>query len=116
MAKFRIIRWFKKKNSKKNDVDHDEDRYQPQQYSRTPPTADFSTKLSDSILQRIFSFVCPHVEDESYESCEQSAVEDTCMLCDLRDLAHCAQVTKKWRSLATNVMYVVEKLSRVIRG
>ncbi|RWA07255.1 hypothetical protein EKO27_g7857 [Xylaria grammica] len=49
-------------------------------------------ELPAPILERVFSFVCPHSSDESYETCERSAVEDTCMLCDLRDLAHAAQV------------------------
>jgi hypothetical protein len=42
--------------------------------------------------------------DESYETCEQSAVEDACMLCDLRDLAHCVQVCKAWHPAARKLL------------
>jgi hypothetical protein len=57
-----------------------------------------------TVLDRIFSFVCPHSNDESYETCEQSATEDACMLCDLRDLAHCAAVSRKWRAEAVKLL------------
>jgi hypothetical protein len=50
------------------------------------------------ILERIFAFVCPHTLDESYETCEQSALDDACMLCDLRDLAHCVATCRRWRT------------------
>lgn len=52
------------------------------------------------ILSRIFAFVCPHTQDESYETCEESAMEDACMLCDLRDLAHAGMTQKSWRAVA----------------
>ncbi|KAH8888878.1 hypothetical protein GQ53DRAFT_783549 [Thozetella sp. PMI_491] len=61
--------------------------------------------LPAAILARIFAFVCPHTRDESYETCEQSSIEDACMLCDLRDLAHCVQVTKKWKIEARKLLY-----------
>ncbi|KAI2623387.1 hypothetical protein GGR54DRAFT_51607 [Hypoxylon sp. NC1633] len=57
------------------------------------------------ILERIFSFVCPHCYDESYETCEQSAQDDACMLCNLRDLSHAGQVCKPWRTTAVKLMY-----------
>ncbi|KAI1810930.1 hypothetical protein GGS20DRAFT_565244 [Poronia punctata] len=62
-------------------------------------------QLPVPVLERIFAFVCPHSTDESYETCERSAVEDACMLCDLRDLAHAAQVCKLWRQSAIRIMY-----------
>ncbi|KAI1761396.1 hypothetical protein GGR53DRAFT_505966 [Hypoxylon sp. FL1150] len=62
-------------------------------------------ELPASILERIFSFVCPHTQDESYETCEQSALVDACMLCDLRDLSHAGQVCKSWRVAAVKLMY-----------
>ncbi|KAM7202759.1 hypothetical protein V8F20_004273 [Naviculisporaceae sp. PSN 640] len=58
-----------------------------------------------SILNRIFGFVCPHSLDESYETCEQSSIEDACMLCDLRDLAACVGVSKRWREVALKRLY-----------
>ena len=60
--------------------------------------------LPPVILERIFSFVCPHSQDESYETCEQSALGDACMLCDLRDLAYAGLACKKWRASAIKVM------------
>ncbi|KAI0552555.1 hypothetical protein F4679DRAFT_71945 [Xylaria curta] len=62
-------------------------------------------KLPAPILERVFAFVCPHSSDETYETCERSAVEDACMLCDLRDLAHASQVCKLWRRSAIRLMY-----------
>jgi hypothetical protein len=103
LAKLNVMKWFKKKKSK--SFDQEPFRNLPQQYG-TPPASgiELIAKLPASLLERIFSFVCPHTHDETYESCEQSAVEDTCMLCDLRDLAHCAQVSRRWRKLGANVL------------
>ena len=60
--------------------------------------------LPAPVLKKIFSFLCPHVEDESYETCERSAVEDACMLCDLRDLAHAAAVCRSWNAVAETLL------------
>lgn len=73
-------------------------------YAPTFASADLLLHLPANIVERIFSFVCPHTQDESYETCEQSALENSCMLCDLRDLAHCAQVCKNWRSSARKLL------------
>ncbi|KAK4137643.1 hypothetical protein BT67DRAFT_357897, partial [Trichocladium antarcticum] len=62
-------------------------------------------QLPGSILQRIFASVCPQSQDESYGTCEQSSVEDACMLCDLRDLAHCVAVCRKWKQEAVKLLY-----------
>ncbi|KAF9881031.1 F-box domain-containing protein [Colletotrichum karsti] len=61
--------------------------------------------LPKEILPRIFSFVCPHTQDETYETCETSAIFDACMLCDLRDLANCARVCWKWNQVANAALY-----------
>ncbi|RFU35275.1 hypothetical protein B7463_g1071, partial [Scytalidium lignicola] len=79
------------------------DTHTPQQVRA--PTVDLTSRLTPGILQRIFTVVCPHASDETYESCEQSTIEDACMLCDLRDLSHCAQVSRRWRSIAAQVLY-----------
>ena len=65
---------------------------------------DWTTKLPGPVLARIFSFVCPHAQDMSYESCELSAEEDACMLCDLRDLSYCVRVCRRWRKTAVPVL------------
>ncbi|KAI1259348.1 hypothetical protein F5Y18DRAFT_302782 [Xylariaceae sp. FL1019] len=70
-------------------------------------------QLPQPILERVFAFVCPHSSDESYETCEQSAVEDACMLCDLRDLAHAGQVCKLWRQVARQLMYYSIRIDTV---
>jgi hypothetical protein len=100
------MKWFRrKKKSQSVDGSYNSPfRFDPALYPPPPTTVDCIARLPPPLLERIFTFVCPHARDESYETCERSAVEDTCMLCDLRDLAHCAQVSKRWRKLAANVL------------
>ncbi|CAD6452471.1 9296f058-1431-4cd4-91ed-68d0faa4fff3 [Sclerotinia trifoliorum] len=69
------------------------------------PRGSSITKLPDKLLERIFILVCPHSQDETYETCEQSSLDDCCPLCDTRDLAHCAQVSRRWRNTAVRVLY-----------
>lgn len=72
-----------------------------------PPTrasAFFLAQLPPRVLERIFAAVCPHARDESFDTCEESASPTGCMMCDLRDLAHCAQVSRGWRAVANKVM------------
>lgn len=68
------------------------------------PAADYISRLSPDLLERVFRLVCPHSCDDTYEACEDSAVEDACMLCDQRDLAHCARVSRAWRKTAVGVL------------
>jgi hypothetical protein len=106
------MRWFKKKSKAAAaplPYTADSSNYHSGASSyRSPPSPPVSREtlnaLPEPILERIFAFVCPHTQDDTYESCEQSAVEDTCMLCDLRDLSHCAQTSRRWRRCANNVM------------
>jgi hypothetical protein len=71
----------------------------------TARSAHLLAQLPPPVLERIFAYVCPHTQDESYETCERSATEaTTCALCDVRDLAHCAGVSKRWRSSAVKVL------------
>ncbi|KAG5964654.1 hypothetical protein E4U58_003116 [Claviceps cyperi] len=72
-----------------------------------PPScfsAQLLAALPPRVLARIFTFVCPHAVDESYETCEESA-EKGCMLCDLRDLSRCLQVNRAWREVAVQILY-----------
>lgn len=114
------MKWFKRKkksqsvddgynhNSRNNQHNNHNSpfRFDPAGYPLPPTTstANCIARLPAPLLERVFAFVCPHARDETYETCELSAVEDTCMLCDLRDLAHCAQVSRRWRKLAANVL------------
>lgn len=61
-------------------------------------------QLPAPVLERIFAFVCPHTMDSTYETQEQSSLEDACMLCDLRDLSYCLLVCKRWRAAGLKVM------------
>lgn len=66
---------------------------------------DLITRLPERVLGLIFSFVCPHTRDTSFFPSEESQIGDGCMLCDLRDLARCAQVSRKWYSIAQGLLY-----------
>ena len=57
------------------------------------PTAKIPVKL----LSQILSYVCPHTQDDTYTTCEDSMLDGGgCMLCEMRDLAHCALVSRQW--------------------
>lgn len=74
-----------------------------------PPNAVHLFKqLPNPVLARILSFVCPHAADSSYDTSEESMTEDGCMLCDMRDLAHCAVVCRRWYSVARSLLYALE--------
>lgn len=99
------------KKSMQDDLERDKYRiYNPQQSDYHNYAAQRGSifapwlELPPPILERVFSFVCPHCCDESYETCEQSALENACMLCDLRDLSHAGQVCKRWRKAAIKLM------------
>ena len=79
------------------------DKYNQQDMNQAGSYAPW-VQLPDPVLDRILSFVFPHATDDSYETCEQSALADACMLCDLRDLAHAGQVCKKWHQSARKLM------------
>lgn len=70
-------------------------------------------QLPDAVLACIFAFVCPHAQDRSYEKCEATNFENLCMLCDMRDLAHCAQVCRRWRRAAQQVLYTSIRIDSV---
>ena len=60
--------------------------------------------LPEIMLDTIFSYVCLHTQDESWEPPEKSMVADGCMLCDTRDLAQCTLVCKKWHAPAQKLL------------
>ncbi|CAK4016866.1 related to F-box domain [Lecanosticta acicola] len=72
-------------------------------YGRAGP--DHTQRLPEKVLENIFSYVCPHTQDVSYETCEDSQIGDGCMLCDLRDLAKSAQTCRKWYATAQSMLY-----------
>jgi F-box-like len=58
------------------------------------------------MLQRIFIEVCPLTVDGTYDSSEESLVDYGCALCDVKDLAQCALVSRRWWSAAQDLLYV----------
>ncbi|KAG8529837.1 uncharacterized protein KY384_005318 [Bacidia gigantensis] len=79
--------------------------------SSFPPNPTFG--YSQSLLTRLFSYVCPHSQDGSYNSCEDSQMDGGCMLCDMRDLAQCATVTRHWAPAAQSLLYQNVRLDSV---
>ncbi|CAK7236295.1 hypothetical protein SBRCBS47491_009589 [Sporothrix bragantina] len=69
--------------------------------------------LPETVLARIFSFVCPHSQDRTYEKCEDSSLGEGCMLCDMRDLAHCVQVCRRWRPVGEVTLYTSIRIDTV---
>ncbi|KAI2643241.1 hypothetical protein GGS21DRAFT_495429 [Xylaria nigripes] len=118
-ASMKFFRRSRKSNSESKNSNQDYDAVERDKYRLYNPRADQQynyaaesgrvfapwLELPTPILERVFSFICPHCCDESYETCEKSAVEGACMLCDLRDLSHAGQVCKLWRASAIRLMY-----------
>ncbi|KAK8111891.1 F-box domain-containing protein [Apiospora kogelbergensis] len=126
--KFTVMKLFRRSKKSKSKIDtsqdfnYDRDQRYPDSRSISKPATGHHSEyyhgsptypstfapwldLPIPVLQRIFTFVCPHTQDETYENCEQSALEDACMLCDQRDLAHAGMVCKQWRKASIPVMY-----------
>lgn len=97
---------FRRKDKKKLELASPPELRRPVNTSREPffPPSVRSSQLvavlPATVLGRIFGFVCPHSRDETYDACEESGNDDGCMLCDLRDLAHCSQVNRAWHEAA----------------
>jgi F-box-like len=66
---------------------------------------DATARLPPAVLQRIFIEVCPLTVDDTYDSSEESLVDYGCALCDLKDLAQCALVSKRWWNAAQDLLY-----------
>ncbi|KAI2696929.1 hypothetical protein CBS147332_8892 [Penicillium roqueforti] len=76
------------------------------------PGRDYTKQLPRPVLALIFSFVCPHAVDNTYGTSEESA-NDGCMLCDMRDLAHCTLVNKQWFMNARALLYTNVRIDPV---
>ena len=83
---------------------YDRSTFSPERRGNYRYDHDVTATLPTNALALIFSYVCPHAEDESYETAEDSMVEDGCMLCDMRDLAHCASVCRRWNQVAQKML------------
>ena len=73
-------------------------------YISSPPGPDYTAKLDRKLLARIFTFVCPHTLDTSYQNLDDVDLGDTCMLCNLRNLAQCARVCKAWHDPVMQIL------------
>ncbi len=90
--------------SKVKDKDSAQSRTYPPQYSLRSGT-DTTARLPTDLLQRLFIEVCPLTVDGTYDSSEESLVDYGCALCDVKDLAQCALVSRKWWSAAQDLLY-----------
>lgn len=97
----------------KNDDDHAYQSRIGDSYAPAyPPIPRRGVTLPDEIVRRILAFVCPHTQDDSYVTSEDSMIDGGCMLCDMRDLAQCALVRRKsWGEAASLLLYVESKTS-----
>jgi hypothetical protein len=69
------------------------------------PGNDYISRCPPKVIRRIFEFVCPHTIDRNYDACEDADIaEDSCPLCDLRDLSHCAQTRRDWYQTAQTLL------------
>ncbi|KAF7713993.1 Uncharacterized protein PECH_006149 [Penicillium ucsense] len=84
----------------------------PPRSTRRDPGYDPTKQLPRPVLAYIFTLVCPHTLDDSYDTSEEST-SDGCMLCDMRDLAHCAQVCKRWYLEARALLYTNVRIDPV---
>lgn len=89
---------------------HRQDYYSSPYYNPVP-ARDYTKLLPPNVLYNILTYVCPHSLDNSLSSSEESMTEDGCMLCDMRDLAHCTLVSKRWYNVAQPLLYVLTYLS-----
>jgi len=106
-----LLKHFRSRSKIKDDArtaaarrsNEDNDGY-PRPAYLIPPPFDCIQALSEhpNILQRVFSYVCPHSEDVSFASLEtiRGAIKE-CPLCGIKDLAACARVRQGWNQLAT---------------
>jgi len=65
-------------------------------YPSPPAGRDWIKVLPESIIARIMLEVCPHAADTNFQPLEDVDLPDTCMLCDLRDLAHMTVTRRDW--------------------
>jgi F-box-like len=90
--------------SKVKDKDAGQSRGYPSQYY---PLAgrDATARLPPAILEKIFIELCPLTVDDTYDSSEESLVDYGCALCDVKDLAQCALVSRRWWNAAQDLLY-----------
>ena len=80
-------------------------RYHQHSRALSSSGLDHTKSLPPKVLAKIFTYVCPHTADYSYVDCENSQIGDGCLLCDMRDIAHCALVCRAWKEQAVPLLY-----------
>ncbi|KAK4204258.1 hypothetical protein QBC40DRAFT_192262 [Triangularia verruculosa] len=108
-------------NNNNNSNSYDPRDYQLAGHGFRPMATGYSpqliARLPEGVLRKIFLSVCPHAGDKSYETFEGSSgivgEEGGCMLCDMRDLAHCIAVNRRWRGEGVKVLYHSVRLDPV---
>ncbi|KAI5817009.1 hypothetical protein BZA77DRAFT_333456 [Pyronema omphalodes] len=90
-----------------------DDAFLPPRFPEANTNRPMISRLPDNVLERIFTFVCPHATDHSYLSAEETATEAGCMLCDMRDLARCGTVNRRWHRIAEPLQYTSIRLDSV---
>ncbi|KAL8783300.1 MAG: hypothetical protein Q9213_004734 [Squamulea squamosa] len=66
---------------------------------------DCTSRLPLKLLTEILSNICPHACDDNYLSLEESMRDGGCMLCDMRDLAQCALVSRRFLVATQTILY-----------
>lgn len=83
-------------------------------FHRKGPSSAPVARLPNEILAKIFTYVAPHVANETYYSDEEILHSvDGCVLCDTRDLAHLGLVCLRWSSVVQPLLYRNIQLERV---
>ncbi|KAI9712582.1 MAG: hypothetical protein M1828_001683 [Chrysothrix sp. TS-e1954] len=94
-----ILKYFRSKRSKPKA------QQELQPYPRRYNGRDHTSKLPLILLYRVFTFVCPHAEDDSYQSHEESLGRTSCPSCDLKNLVCCSLVNHTWKKATCELLY-----------
>ncbi|KAL8657638.1 MAG: hypothetical protein Q9226_001723 [Calogaya cf. arnoldii] len=72
---------------------------------RNPSGRDCTSRLPLKLLTAILTNICPHACDDNYLSLEESMRDGGCMLCDMRNLAQCALVSRRFLVATQTILY-----------
>ncbi|KAL8973036.1 MAG: hypothetical protein Q9183_000204 [Haloplaca sp. 2 TL-2023] len=95
------------KSRLKNDDEPRSDGYRnPAAFSpRNKSGRDSTSRLPLKLLSNILSHICPHAGDDNFLPLEESMRDGGCMLCDMRDLAQCALVSRRFLVATQTILY-----------
>ncbi|KAL8695546.1 MAG: hypothetical protein Q9224_003369 [Gallowayella concinna] len=103
----KFLQHIRSKSRLKNEDDAQAYEYKtPAAYSpRNRTGRDCTSRLPLKLLTEILSNICPHACDDTYLSLEESMRDGGCMLCDMRDLAQCALVSRRFLVTTQTILY-----------